>query len=212
MVDGQQIKPLTGTLTVVDLDGTLVRGNTLHIYIICAVKMFMRRRHFGKLAKTLGYLAARQLRFITHRRMKFGILALVEPDDRMRAHFVSRVSKAKRTWLTQELEQRRASGAHILLATAAADTYIPLLWEGPYVATPVAGNPQRTECRGTDKRKLVERYAHRHHLRISTVITDHSDDLPLLSLPDVERILVCPSASLRTAVTMANLPCTIRTD
>lgn len=212
MVDRQQIKPLSGTVTVVDLDGTLIRGNTLHIYIRCGMRRFLRQRRYGTLARTLLYLAGRKMRFITHRRMKFGILALIKPDEELKKDFVSRVSRAKRTWLVDELERRSNDGATILLATAAADVYVPWIWDGAYVATPSESNPDHTECRGSYKRKLVERYAAENHLRITTVISDHTDDLSLLSIPSSERILVKPSPALCTALTMADLPYTVRND
>lgn len=46
----------------------------------------------------------------------------------------------------------------------------------------------------------MERLARDRNLRIECVLTDHHDDLPLLSLPDIERILVAPSSHTESVV------------
>lgn len=46
----------------------------------------------------------------------------------------------------------------------------------------------------------MERLARGRNLRIECVLTDHHEDLPLLSLPNIERILVTPSSHTESVV------------
>lgn len=205
-------------IAVVDLDGTLVNGNTLHIYILTA----LRRSGVGKRLRILGWLAARKLHFVSHRRMKFAILNLIEPDNALLDDFEARVRNRFNPAVTGLLDRLRADGYGILLASAAPDVYIRRIWEGDYVSTPVSDNPGRLECRGTSKLAAV-----RHSIApdgyIAAVITDHIDDLPLLNAcaneshtcanenhtPYAGNYLVNPDTRTLTALHAASIPFTL---
>lgn len=75
MTPGTQTPPRP--LVAVDLDGTLVDGNTLHLYIRAAIGEMMRGWRVGALGYTLGMLALRRLGLVSHRTMKFGIFGRI---------------------------------------------------------------------------------------------------------------------------------------
>ncbi len=178
-------------LTVTDLDGTYVRGNTLHIYIRCGIAQMVRRRAFGKLLRTLGLLALRRLHLVGHRTMKFGICGLIDPEDNsLREDFRTRVEPMINPAVRDALKGHYAR----LLATAAPETYVPWIWDGPYVATRMEDNPGRTECRGEEKlRRIREFIKPGPPVEPYTLYTDHSDDIPLMHAFR-EVVLVSPSA------------------
>lgn len=175
-------------ITVVDLDGTYVRGNTLHIYIRCGMGQMLRRLSFGKLLRTFGLLALRRLHLVGHTAMKFGICAMIDPADiRLRRKFKARVEQLINTDVRKALDK----ADKLLLATAAPDTYVPWIWEGAYVATAMQDNPERIECRGEEKMRRI-RGTVKYPAELDTLYTDHSDDIPLMeSFYDV--VLVSPS-------------------
>lgn len=167
-------------LLVVDLDGTLIAGNSLHIYIRCAMRQMARRGRLDLLARTAALLGLRKVKAISHARMKFGILGLVRPDERLLTDFRRRVEAIRREDVAMLIDDYKKKGYAVLLATAAADTYVPAIWPGDYVATDMA-DPARIECRGEEKLRRVEAYARAGGLRLAAAITDEpaADDAPL---------------------------------
>lgn len=207
MVEGRREidLPLAGTLTVVDLDGTLVRGNTLHVFMRCALKAMIRQKRLYSAMRLCTLAVLRKMHIISHRRMKFDLLNMAHIDDSFKNEFVRTIKLMIRHSVSDELDRCRRDGSKILLATAAADIYVPWIWNEDYIATPIHDNPDRIECRGIVKARAVSQYAEKNGMKIHTVLTDHIDDLPLLSLPGVRRVLVAPSATTLAAVNFAGL-------
>lgn len=197
MVNGLfwKMTPERKYIMAVDLDNTLVRGNTLHIYIKEGLKFVSLP---GRLA-ILCLLALRRLRLISHRTMKFGCLRRIDASNpALRQSFTKRVKALLNPVVTEMI--RKFNGT-VLLASAAPDVYIPWIWDGPFLATRTADNPHKTELRGQAKADAVALYAREHSLSVSDVVTDHSDDIPLMLLPGVRVFLVNP-----TPKTLARLP------
>lgn len=181
--------PARPMITVADLDGTYVRGNTLHIYIRCGMAQMLRRLSFVKLMRTIGLLALRRLHLVSHTAMKFGICAMIDPaDSRLQCKFKARVERL----INADVRKALDKADELLLATAAPDTYVPWIWDGAYVATAMENNPERIECRGEEKLRRIEKYVEYPALP-GTLYTDHSDDIPLMKLHWEEVVLVSPS-------------------
>ncbi|MDE6278028.1 MAG: haloacid dehalogenase-like hydrolase [Muribaculaceae bacterium] len=181
-----------GFLLALDLDGTYVRGNTLHIYIRCGLRDMWRRRRIVPLAKCMLLLAARKLHLVSHRKMKFDIFGLIEPTKELQEDFEERVWKRESPEILELVTEYHDKGYCVLLATAAPAQYVPLIWGADYVATDMdeRTNPGRVECRGEEKLRRVEEYASARGLRLKAAITDDAkDDAPLLGAAE-ERILV----------------------
>jgi phosphoserine phosphatase len=193
-------------LTVVDLDGTLIAGNSLHIYLKCGVGELWRTGNIIAALKVLGLGALRVLRLISHRRMKFAALTLIEPTQHLREVFCAKINSIRRPEVDMLIDEMRSTGSEIILATAAADVYVDWIWHGVSLATPVANNKTRTELRGATKRNAVLQYAQQHNLQLYAVITDHADDLALLMCGARQNILVHPSSSTIASAQMAGVP------
>lgn len=174
MVDGLQVKP-SGYATVVDLDGTYLRGNSLHLYIRLGLRRALRRIWLDDLIIISTLLTLRRLRLITHSTMKRKCLAFIGEDDEILTRFRTEALAIINPDVASFIEKRRAAGDAVLLATAASEIYVPAIWDGDYVAT-AWGAP---ELRGEAKRDAVAAWLKEKGLKINHFLTDHSDDLPL---------------------------------
>lgn len=168
MVDGQLKK--TGAL-VVDLDGTLVRCNTLHLYLGLGF------RYAGPLKKiAISWLIAlRRLRLITHESMKYRALKLAGKSSKLSDEFRCRFDNMVRREIMAMIDDTTKRGGRVLLATAASESYVPLIWHGEFIASPWGG----PDLKGTAKRDAVLAWLKKNDLRLEAFATDHSDDLPM---------------------------------
>lgn len=187
-------------LVALDLDGTLVDGNTLHIYIMCGIRQALCRGHVLRALRIAAWPALRAIRAVSHRTMKFGAIRLIRPDDALQRTFVHAVRARLNPRVVDAVNQWRCDGYTVLLATAAADVYVPWIWNGPYVATPADGSAQ--ECRGAQKLQAVQNYCLQHGLTLHTAVSDHTDDIPLLAAAQ-HCVLVKPTLALRQAAVEA---------
>lgn len=210
MVDGHEIN--SRRLVVTDLDGTLIAGNTLHVFMRCALVDALRKGRLKAAMRIATFAALRAARLITHRRMKFGILAAATVSDSLRHRFTASIDSRRRPEVTAYLSTMKEAGHPVLLATAAADLYVPWIWDGDFVATPTPKGTAWTaekvlpeETRGQAKLDAVRRYAAERGLELYAVITDHLDDLPLLASEATVKILVHPNTATLTAVNMAGI-------
>lgn len=183
-------------LMAVDLDGTLVSVNTLHVYMRLGLRQMMRRGRIWRLCKSSAMLLLRKLHMVSHRTMKFAVLSCIDADADMRERFCEAVRPRFNADVMQLIDSWRKDGNVVLLATAAAETYVPWLWQGDYVATSMTGNVAREEMRGERKRRAVEEYAAGHGLLFSVAVSDHHHDLPMLSGARDEAVLVNPTPEL----------------
>lgn len=179
------------SLMAVDLDGTLLRGNSLHEYIRCGLchgSLWQRIR-------LVVFLGLRRMRLVSHVWMKRRALAAIRRDESFIADFKMRVDALRRGEVLRLIDAHVASGGRVLLATAASEVYVPDIWEGDYVCTDAACD---VECRGTAKVRRVLDYAAAHGCSLDVVVTDHPDDLPLLGSPGVMRVIVGNHPGLAT--------------
>lgn len=165
---------------IIDLDGTYIQGNTLHLYLRCALDYHLRHLHLFRLCGMLWHLGRRRLGLITHAEMKFRCLALAGRAEALLNDFEAEAAPLVHPKVESLRRDYEQLGGLTLLATAAPDFYVPRVWDGDYVATRMEDNPRMRECRGEEKLRCVEDWLEAHRARIAVVITDHPDDLPLL--------------------------------
>jgi phosphoserine phosphatase len=192
-------------LVVVDLDGTLIAGNSLHIYLKCGAAELLRTGNIISALKVLGLGALRVLRIISHRRMKFAAIAMIERTEHLRQVFCAKIDSIRRPEVEMLINEFRAADCDVILATAAADVYVDWIWQGVSLATPIEGNSNRVELRGSTKRDAVLQYMQQHNAQLHAVVTDHADDLALLMCGARQNILVHPSSSAIAAAQMAGV-------
>lgn len=171
-------------LAVIDLDGTLVDGNTFHEYL----RAGLRNGHVGLLVP----MALRFLRLISHHSLKVAALRIIVPDQKLTKAFVKRIKFNPD--VLRLIEEFKAEGCEILLATAAPAVYVPWIWTGEYIAT------TNEELRGERKLQAVRDYARERGLKLYAVVTDHYDDLPLLRAGTRHNILIRPSDKTKKKV------------
>ena len=215
MVNGYESLTRMGRETpcvVVDLDGTLLQGNSFRMFIRFLVGHLKERGAYTSLAKVIGLLAARKAGVISHVAMKYPIhrLGTQTMSDIDLTEFASQLAGALNQRLVRELSRLRSEGARIVLATAAPALYIPYLFRhlnfDEWIATPLSGEYDGyVETRGETKRRLVCALAGEKGWNVEAVVTDHDDDLPSLLLPFVRRILVNPTSTLKDALDTAGL-------
>lgn len=199
---------------IVDLDGTLLRGNSLRLLIRhLAAKLWSERRYasFGKIA---ALLALRRVRAISHVAMKYPLhrLAARTLDERETERFVTArlLPRLNRT-LMRRLAAMKEQRCRIIIATAAPDLYLPSLCRhvgaDGWLATPLAERrADYLETRGNRKKALAQRLAAENGVKIILVATDHEDDIPLLALDGVSRLLVNPTPKLKMMLGLLSLP------
>lgn len=173
--------------TVVDLDGTYIKGNTLKIFLKCGFRYFIRHNDYRDFRRLVFVVGKRQLRLSTHVEMRDSIVRIIRPYySVISEEFVRCVKKRINLKVKSLLDDRKIKGHRILLATAASGYYIPSIWDGDFVA----------ECRGTEKLERVTQWLLDNNCKLDTVITDHREDLPLLVANEKgKNILVNPSSS-----------------
>lgn len=186
------------SITLVDLDGTLVKGNTWPLFARLVLHRSWRRLRLWDFAALGTMLALRRMRLVSHVRVKRCVMLrshiiLDQTDIKAFARTMSRLFNPE---VTAMLDEARREGAHIVLATAAAGEYAPLIAREAGIST-VLCTPQDAkggpyaECRGERKADAAESLAGRMQLPVTLVITDHPDDLPLFRrFPDARHILV----------------------
>lgn len=170
----------------VDFDGTLLRGNSLRLYLRAGVAELLRRGAFGRLARTAWISGLRLLRLVSHERLKFSLQALIGRDDpviqRYRALARGRLNAGV-------LELIKKSGADPVVVSAAFGFCIEGVVPFPVLASPPVG----PELRGEAKAERLRLYLEEQEARLEAVVTDSADDLPLLLMPCTRRYLVAPS-------------------
>ena len=137
--------------------------------------------------------------------MKFSAIKVIKPTTELQKRFVEKINAMRRLEVDALIKTFRESGCEIVLATAAADTYVGWIWKGRYLATPMHNNRKREELRGENKRDAVLHYAKQHNMMLHAVITDHVDDLALLMCGAEQNILVHPSTQTVAAAKMAGV-------
>lgn len=166
--------------TVVDLDGTYLSCNTMKVYALTGIRFCLRRWHILDALRVAGLIAIRRLRLISHRRMKFSMLGILSRHDEIMAPFQKKIRSMINPAVRGIIDRNIEAGHRILLATAAPDIYVPLIWSGDFVATKTTDNHGMIECRGIEKLNRVKAWIEKNGCRLDSVITDHYDDAPLM--------------------------------
>lgn len=174
---------------VVDLDGTLVRGNTFIIYF----KMVLRSAPLWAKIRTAILAALNLLHLISHWRMKRAMFQMASVDklpQKAVERFVADVKSRFNPEVVELIERYRNDGYGVLIATAAMEQYVRLLGFDNYVATPDDGPEYRSE----EKLLRVEQWMRSHNGRMMAMVTDHADDAPLIkALPETGKAYLVKS-------------------
>ncbi len=172
---------------IVDFDGTLFRGNSFEDCVLLTLKRLRQKGKIVSYGRICLWVALRKLRLISHARLKYQIQPLLEQHYDAQG-FLLHLRKGINEEVWEECKLYRDMGYHLCLATAACDFYIKPLAEllefDSYCATPNSQKPYAlwSENRGETKKQHCLQCLARHNAQLELVITDHSDDAPLLAI------------------------------
>ncbi len=184
----------------IDLDGTLLSTNTFRDYLSYCGSAALHNFQFGICFSILWWVALRKLRFVCHSRMKQVLLdrtaAFMTQKSRL-DHFVEKEMTYLNVQVQQIMEPYRNRGHLLVLATAAPAFYAHPISEflnmdlccGTLLPSEVVIG-QWQENVGQQKVEALKRLLQVHKAELDVVITDHSDDLPLLNFNTTGRNIV----------------------
>lgn len=192
----------------VDLDGTLINGNSIKIFMEKMPYMLIKNGNVRCGLMALGLMAARAFRAISHKKMKWHLTRIarewLNPGD-WEAIENSILLKLNRD-VRDFLEMHRARGFKIYMATAAMSDYAVGIGDRLGFERTLATDfhPRQAdykELRGNMKRDAILRLAEEDNLELAVFLTDHHDDLPTLESFPGRKIMVNPSEK-----TLSRLP------
>ena len=184
----------------IDLDGTLLSTNTFRDYLSYCGSAALHNFQFGICFSILWWVTLRKLRFVSHSRMKQALLdrtaAFMTQKSRL-DHFVEKEMTYLNVQVQQIMEPYRNRGHLLVLATAAPAFYAHPIAEflnldlccGTLLPSEVVIG-QWQENVGQQKVEALKRMLQVHKAELDVVITDHSDDLPLLNFNTTGRNIV----------------------
>lgn len=185
---------------VVDLDGTLFSTNTFEHYILFVTKEALKQRDLWTVFYVAIQVALRKLRLIsTHERMKYKILkqsARYANQERMRK-LVGTLVKFENECVVKKMQEFKEKGYVLLLSTAAPKPYAEIISSDYgfdyFCATEIPEGKEWRENVNKQKKKNTIELINSFDGKLSVLITDHYDDIPLLCEPKECNYLVNPT-------------------
>ncbi len=201
---------------IIDLDGTLLNGNSFTRFTVWLMKKSLRRVRPDAIFPLLWNVALRKARLRSHAETKRGVMRAAERilKEKDYEDFIRSISTMLRPEVTFLISQARKRSLPICLATAAPKEYsvvlARLLGMDAAVATPLPPKGEKMkECRGDVKRQMVEELCHLRGWQPAVTLTDHHDDIPLMlwtASCGGRNVLIEPSEATRDKVSKAGIP------
>ena len=175
----------------IDLDGTLLSTNTFRDYLSYCGSAALHNFQFDICFSILWWVVLRKLRLVSHSRMKQALLdrtaAFMTQKSRL-DHFVEKEMTYLNVPVQRLMEPYRNRGHLLVLATAAPAFYAHAIAEflnmdlccGTLLPSEVVIGEWKENV-GQHKVEALQRLLQVHKAELDVVITDHSDDLPLLN-------------------------------
>ncbi|RZN82181.1 MAG: hypothetical protein EVB11_09325 [Winogradskyella sp.] len=181
---------------VVDLDGTLYNSNTFHEFLKYLLSYYLNDFRMFRFNTLLFFIKLRMVRLVSHARLKYLTLRMIENEDIDFQNFISKLSKYK-----NELEEMSDSSFDVkILATAAPSCYADWIakTEGFDVCLatdfPEHGFSADFENLRERKKENLLSYFEKNNLKsVDVFITDHIDDAPIIKMAK-KNIIVNPNA------------------
>lgn len=204
-----------GKIAVIDVDDSLLCGNSLKMLLMKTIVCQVKRGRWLAFSQLCYEILRRILHLSSHVQLKqcicLSALDVLTPDD-FEALTVAMLAKVRPS-VRRVINHWIADGGCVVIASAgmrfSLKEMVARMGLRHLVATDMTpdGSAMGTETRSAMKLQGVKDLAAAHNLGdIGLVVTDHIDDLPLLSLPDIQRILVSPSRSLLKVLDDSSLP------
>lgn len=173
----------------IDLDGTLIMGNTFHDYLSFCGKKALACCRFDLCLVILWMVLLRKLRLVSHARMKRVLLSETSVFFSQKGRleiFVEEELQQLNPKVMAQIEAFRKQGFALALVTAAPVSYAQEMADrlcfDACLATPLPSSLQQEmwqENKAEKKVEALQQWLVSEDLQLSAVITDHTDDLPL---------------------------------
>lgn len=192
-------------VTFTDLDGTLLMGNSMKVFMRKLPWMLLKRKSLGAGIASLWWMGCRLTRAVSHRKMKWHLTGIArrhlrEEDWEMTAQCLMRkINPAVAEYMSAPARCR----CEKYIATAAPEEYaIPLsrlLGYDGAVATHFSEDMEEyAEMRGIAKLEGIQNLIRERHLRLESFLTDHFDDTPTAREYPGLTILVNPTKKVQS--------------
>jgi phosphoserine phosphatase len=183
-------------IDVYDLDGTILAGNSFHLYMIFLAKAFARRANFLALLALCLPIGKRLLKLISHYELKQQIVAVAARLP-LKEHqqFGAKVASLCRARLSGLEGERTEAGEARILATAAPSIYalhVGKLLGFQHVISSELRNDVLVETIAAEKLRAVQSFADDRNLTVECFFTDHYDDIHCAQIAS-RIVLVDPS-------------------
>lgn len=187
-------------IVAVDLDGTLYNGSSLKRFFSFGLYYALKRCDIMTVFIILYNVVMERIGVIEHRKMKYHVVSRLEkiiPETAMKKFVQVLKSKLNRE-VIELISRKQRNGAIIVLTTASPTSYSRLLADklnfNEVCSTMTTSDMNDyVENRGSEKVSAIEELIRLYNGRLTTVITDHSDDIPLLQFnAEGDNILVNP--------------------
>ncbi len=201
---------------IIDLDGTLLQTNTFRDYLSFCGKSALHVFRFDLVFFISFWVLMRKVRLVSHSAMKRRLMQrtyrFMLQKGRLDA-FVEAELLLVNPRVKEEVERHRNRGHLLVLATAAPAFYAKPIADNmrldATLATLLASDVVIGEWHenvGTMKAATLQNFLHQHHTDIDAIITDHSDDLPILKLhPAGPNWMVSPSPQTEALLKKENI-------
>lgn len=182
---GNRLENMTPAI-VIDLDETLVTVNTFHHFMKFTAKIVAKRLHFIALLRIGIAATLRVLRYFPHSAMKHTVMNIAAHNvtDVQLHNFAATITTYTNPKVAQIIEDAHRRGAQAILASAAPALYASHIASlsgcNHCIATEMPQRMKLQECRGEQKCTQVCAFLDKNNLALEAVITDHSDDIPLI--------------------------------
>ncbi|MDE6812006.1 MAG: haloacid dehalogenase-like hydrolase [Muribaculaceae bacterium] len=184
----------------VDLDGTLLKANSMRLFMKRLPLMLLRAKAPAATFCALWSIFLRVLKISDHRMMKWRLTGLARQHlkDKDWADFATSLVSRINPVVNDLIKKKHREGCRIFIATAAPGEYaIPLadfLGYDGVVATAYSNTPEDYhELRGERKLFGINDLINHNNLTLDTFLTDHSDDLPTAQAYPDQTLLVDPT-------------------
>lgn len=189
----------------VDLDGTMIKGNSMKLFMVWLPLRLLKKRRFPDFLRTVSWIALRAARLTSHKRMKWNLtrIARTHLSDSDWNSIATRVLTHVNPDVDIFISKEKRNGARICLATAAPEEYASIIAETldmeyclATVFTPYFSD--YSENKGDIKLDAIQDLMTNENLDMSAFLTDHHDDLPVMKAFPEQTILISPSRKTRT--------------
>jgi len=180
-------------LFVIDLDGTLVKGNSFNFFVTCLLMHSLQQKTAYSLylaCKIVFISIMRKLRVFSHNRMKrllqkiWRYYVTIGHKEILRSKVQNYIDGALRTEVVSFVSDKKTSGDRVIIATAAPEEYVSIIAElipiiDHFIATPAIISKVWYHNLSEIKWENVSAFIGEDSYYVIS-FTDHYDDLPLI--------------------------------